>query len=313
MTLDLILTIIRDHTFDGPESEVKHWLTNLRVLKGIPFQYLVPTEDALPSESVRFFHIDRNWTDALIDGALSVSLATTTEKAWLLEGDDKTRYQSLLESLNQREAWNAGAVRNLIRHNIQGNNTSQLIADKTVVGGGLTGMLFRSKIIKDYPGIEISAFDHTTGTNPWSGVNSVPVVRMSRLSESIMLCIFNGRPTHLRIQEPAEGIRMGIETGTSSGTYSLKLKNLNGEIIQGPEANISVPMRQNIDPSIIRVGQLYNQMKSALDDCNIVGHDNMDSALIATELLQYPYQQDYLSILPSGENHPTVKGSGGGS
>ena len=55
------------------------------------------------------------------------------------------------------------------------------------------------------------------------------------------------------------------------------------------------------------------QIKSQLDSQNITGHENMDSALIATQMLQYPYQQDYVSNLPSSEKHPSVKNSGGGS
>tara|TARA_B100000700_G_scaffold327176_1_gene440917 strand:+ start:1586 stop:2548 length:963 start_codon:yes stop_codon:yes gene_type:complete len=294
----------------GPEAEVKRWLTNLRVLKNIPFQYIVPTEHALPAESVRFFHIDRNWIDALVDGALSVSLSTTSEKEWILEGDDKTRYQKIMESLNKREALDAGELRYTIRNSLQGNIDAENIAKNTTVGGGLTGMLFRSKIVKDYPGIEISAFNHTSGTNPWDASNSIQVIRMSRLSDSILLCIFNGRPTHLRIQEPSEGIRIGLDTGNNSGEYKLKLKELNGEIL-GPEIN-NVPMR-NEEQTVIRIEALLSQIKSQLDSQNLTGHENMDSALIATQMLQYPYQQDYISNLPSSEKHPSVKNSGGGS
>ena len=48
------------------------WLARLRLLYGVPFNYLVPDSRLLPQESVRFFYIDRNFTDRLVDGALSV-------------------------------------------------------------------------------------------------------------------------------------------------------------------------------------------------------------------------------------------------
>ena len=44
----------------------------LRLLEQVPFCYLVPDSLLLPPESIRFFYVDRNWTDALIQGALSV-------------------------------------------------------------------------------------------------------------------------------------------------------------------------------------------------------------------------------------------------
>ena len=38
----------------------------------MPFSYLVPDAELLPLESIRFFYLDRAWTDALVQGALSV-------------------------------------------------------------------------------------------------------------------------------------------------------------------------------------------------------------------------------------------------
>lgn len=41
-------------------------------LAGVPAHYLITDPSHLGPESLRFFHIDRNWIDALIDGALSL-------------------------------------------------------------------------------------------------------------------------------------------------------------------------------------------------------------------------------------------------
>lgn len=48
------------------------FLTNLSKLAGIPFHYLVSDPRMLPPESIRFFTLDGNWMNALLDGALSV-------------------------------------------------------------------------------------------------------------------------------------------------------------------------------------------------------------------------------------------------
>src|SRR5215216_4689748 len=61
-----------------PDS-LRNWLARLRLLYGVPFNYLVPDSRLLPVESVRFFYIDRNFTDRLVDGALSVGKTTTRE------------------------------------------------------------------------------------------------------------------------------------------------------------------------------------------------------------------------------------------
>ena len=69
--------------FEGQDSEemawdaVVAWLTKLRLLEGVPFNYIVPSEEMLPNESIRFFHMDRNWLDAMVDGALSTGILDT--------------------------------------------------------------------------------------------------------------------------------------------------------------------------------------------------------------------------------------------
>jgi hypothetical protein len=44
-----------------------------KYLANIPAHYLIPDPSFLPDESLRFFHVDWNWTDAMIDGALSLA------------------------------------------------------------------------------------------------------------------------------------------------------------------------------------------------------------------------------------------------
>ncbi len=53
-------------------KEVSNFLSDLSKLKYIPFQYLVPVEDMLPVESIRFFQIDAQWIQRLLEGAFSI-------------------------------------------------------------------------------------------------------------------------------------------------------------------------------------------------------------------------------------------------
>lgn len=55
-------------------TPVAQWLNRLRVLDMIPLEHLVPHPGMLPSESIRFFHVDPGWVRAAIDGALSVGV-----------------------------------------------------------------------------------------------------------------------------------------------------------------------------------------------------------------------------------------------
>ncbi|WP_406205694.1 hypothetical protein [Streptomyces decoyicus] len=53
---------------------VRTWLTRLTKLEMMPFGHLVPYEEFLPQESLKFFHVDTGWIHAAVDGALSVGV-----------------------------------------------------------------------------------------------------------------------------------------------------------------------------------------------------------------------------------------------
>ena len=52
---------------------VLNWILNKIYLEKVPPWYLIPDPTWLPTESIRFFYVDRKWLSALIDGALSVA------------------------------------------------------------------------------------------------------------------------------------------------------------------------------------------------------------------------------------------------
>ena len=66
-----------EHVVPG---ELRRFLARLRLLHGVPFSYLVPDAELLPVESIRFFYLDRAWTDALVQGALSVGTISSSRR-----------------------------------------------------------------------------------------------------------------------------------------------------------------------------------------------------------------------------------------
>lgn len=54
------------------KNKILDWLDQYKTLKNIPFHYLVPQENLLPNESIRFFQVDANWLKCLQYGALSL-------------------------------------------------------------------------------------------------------------------------------------------------------------------------------------------------------------------------------------------------
>ena len=290
-----ILTLEKYFAGNESKSQTMRWLTRLRLLEPIPFQYLVPSEDMLPSETIRYFHIDRNWVDALIDGALSVTLTSTRERQWLLKemDDGKTRYSSMMEDLDVAENL-ADEYRNYVA------SQSNSATSSKQAGSKLTGFLFRSSVVRDYPGLEVTGYNSANSAQPWESKNQVSIHRFARLSESIIMVIFNGCPTHIRFQEPAEGIRIGVDGDASQ--YELKLKNPDGTLLQNPDGTqpqsqmkINVSKRSYGDKSVLNILGMYNSLSNKMDSGELShSFDKQESALLATQMLQYPYQQDFV-------------------
>ncbi len=72
-----------EHVKESTPPEIVESLARLRMLQGVPFNNLVPDVALLPHESIRFFYLDRAWTDALVQGALSAATVNTIERAQL--------------------------------------------------------------------------------------------------------------------------------------------------------------------------------------------------------------------------------------
>ena len=130
-----------------------------------------------------------------------------------------------------------------------------------------------------------------------------------------MICIFNGVPSHLRIKEPGEGIRLGVdpmpgETIDSDGLWQFQAdwKDVNGNLVpkepithpvQYKSVNVNVRNRTN-DVSVLKISDLLGD--------GGWGEGLMKGGLVATQLMQFPYQQDfqYDSLAQDVRTDPTT-------
>src|SRR3954469_12423832 len=150
-----------DHVVPG---ELRRFLARLRLLHGVPFSYLVPDADLLPIESIRFFYIDRAWTDALVQGVLSVGTITTADRAQL-----EAVYPSLRNDVDEAER----AIRTPTgEERLQG------------AAGTITGFLMRSRVVSGWPNLHVRAYsrdviaDDALTTASDSDPNRMKVLRM---------------------------------------------------------------------------------------------------------------------------------------
>lgn len=166
--------------------DVIGWFQGLARLEGVPFNYLVPDERMLPPESLRFFYLDGNWVDALVDGAFSIGRATTGE------GKHATLEQAA------RGAVEAGRA--------------------TGGSGACTGVLLRSQAVAGWPNLRVDAYSDSAGKAP------VKALRHVNLARDTLLCLFDDVVAMLQIEEPPEQLHMGVEG--SGGTYWTTLRTV---------------------------------------------------------------------------------------
>ncbi|MDT0451630.1 hypothetical protein [Streptomyces hesseae] len=158
----------------GPDEDfaaVRDWLLRLRNLTGVPFAHLVPDARMLPAESLRFFHVDADWTTTLVEGALSVGLAHRFD----FTGDD-------------------------LLFGPQG-----ALPEPTAP---VTGMLLRSRLVSGWPALEIRPYANPTETG---GETPLTVLRREALAEDVLLVLFEGVPGRVEIAEPQQGVHFGID------------------------------------------------------------------------------------------------------
>jgi hypothetical protein len=242
-----------------PEAEMppymESFLAHLRLLIGVPFDYLVPDSRLLPDESVRFFYLDRSWTDRLVDGAISVGKIGTREQA---------HHQAHAPTVNQQVDLSERIVRTLQRRlsDFQvaksTNDANQQPADI------ITGFLMRSAAVSGWPQMDVRAFN--TIIHPGLDVKDIPasqtlpLLRLERLSPSVLLALFQGIPELVWCEEPHHDVQFGIAE-TPNGTLNIPPRDGTGAMVQGAQP-IPVPMRNNAR-RVVAVSELQRRIHQA--------------------------------------------------
>ena len=253
---------------DGMPDSVVDWLARLRLLCNVPFAYLVPDHRLLPSESIRFFYLNRNWTDAAVDGALSVGAVASKDRAQL-----QALHATLRAALDrwERRVWARDA---------QATPTE---GPAEVV----TGFLLRSRAVSGWPGLHVRA-SHDG--------HQLQLLRMERLAPAVRLVLLDGIPDRVVIEEPRAGVQFGVgppSAGQPQAARSIVVRDP-GTGQPAGLAPLAVPFRADA-PGVIHVAELVKRLKTT----NLFGSD-VGSGELALQLLQFPYRQGFGEAAPGG-------------
>ncbi|KAL7939903.1 hypothetical protein V8C35DRAFT_288030 [Trichoderma chlorosporum] len=182
-------------------AAVLGWILDRMYLANIPPHYLM-NELSLPPESIRFFAIDRNWTDALIDGALS--LANHLERS-----DDSVR-RAMVSAIKRYLATDSPSK-------------DKGLGRKPPVP--LYGFLLRSELVTAFPDMVV-----TTGPVGANGEANKPIlIRHELLDSNVMLCLFDRPPKagefeSITLGQPPHQPCFSIASGLSNQQIDLVIK-----------------------------------------------------------------------------------------
>lgn len=278
------LAVDRD-PFDGDHvvpGELRRFLARLRLLHGVPFSYLVPDADLLPIESIRFFYIDRAWTDALVQGVLSVGTITTADRAQL-----EAVYANIRKDVDEAE-----------RTTRRPKGEDRL----TGPGGTITGFLMRSRLVSGWPNLHVRAYsqdvvaDDALTTAAESDPHRMKVLRMERLAPAVLLVLFDGVPAVVHIEEPRQGIQFGVRLNPADPPAQrrakVKVRNRATGSPVPPEdtfttANsVDVPFRPGA-PGVINVTELRRRLAQHAPPTGTTLEPNE----YALQMLRFPFRQ----------------------
>lgn len=205
-------------TFAPPASGddgalIRNWLTELHLLKGVPFNYLVADMAMLPAESLRFFQVDNGWLDALLDGAFSLGAAGVAPAA----------------AAQARQAFHGDAVflarSGAVRQAMRAEQRSRVLGDTPAANAParprqhLSGFLLRSALVSGWPGLEVEGYADAGGTQALS------IVRMEQVAPALLLCLFDGVVAQVRFKAPGEAVHFGVSVD-EQGRLSKTLRRL---------------------------------------------------------------------------------------
>lgn len=266
-----------DHDDDDSAmpAEIRNWLVQLRLLVGVPFQNLVADTELLPEESIRWFYLDRRWTDALVQGALSVGTVNSDDRTHL-----SGAYPAIRDELDTEE-------RNVRRRSGARRMTGKVEA--------ISGFLLRSQAVSGWPGLHVRAFDvdpveGDRARLPEDDPRRMRLLRLERLAPAVLLCLFDGVPKVVHIEEPRQGVQFGFDTVDGDGGRRATLKPRKAaDFTELPVPPVTVRFRSGTGTAgVVDIQELERQL-AALSGTG--AGDGLDSGEYALQLVRFPYRQ----------------------
>lgn len=230
-------------------ANVAQWFNDLRLLRPIPLNYLIPNTALLPTSSIRLFWLDHYWIDCLLDGAFSIGRVD----------DDQDPQAS-----------------------ISGNDDL------------ITGVIINSTVVTHYRDLHIEASNQILNDQyplPFTDAQKLNLLRMDRLTDSIILCLFAGEVKTLDLYRTPQTMHFGVDAPDESNrNYHKILRTREGREDVGNVIN-TLPWKdqrtKTIDVHQLSIN-IYNQVYKPSGSTNktALSDDDFTSAQFALQMIE---------------------------
>ncbi|KAJ6126032.1 hypothetical protein N7471_010525 [Penicillium samsonianum] len=185
--------------FNNPVSTdwmiVLAWVMDRMSLAGVPAHYLITNPSHLTEESLRFFHIDPNWVDAMVDGALSLANHM---------GNDKDRV----------------AIKTALNDFIQ--NKSEYLCHPPQIP--TYGFFLRSDLVTMFPDLRVTTMPAQPDPPP-----RAPLLRHEILTDGVMLGLLDRIPGSeefkgLVFTQPPHQQRFAVAQGLETDSIKVHIR-----------------------------------------------------------------------------------------
>ena len=257
-----------------PPDAVHQWLAQLVLLTGVPFEYLVPDDAMLRPETIRFFFVDENWIERMIDGALSVVARTGLDQ--LITDTLRT---ALRDPVND-------VFTTRVRRRLLGADVAS--AGPEAINWPLTGFLIRSVVADNWKGIVVENASKNAPHAP------LTILRLDQPAQGVVLGLFNGQLGSVTFKHPPESLHFGVDSlqGSSATTWQQNLRHLDTGKYYEPLKPSNVVHRGN---RVIDVAGTAKAMKTTLDPAPAT----FTSAEFAIQMIQSPKSVTFEMMYPA--------------
>ena len=285
---------------------MESFLAHLRLLVGVPFEYLIPDPRLLPDESVRFFYLDRSWADRLVDGTVTVGKIGSREQA---------HHQAHGAAVSQTLDVSERMVRKLQRRTAFEDARTDVFTHARTAAELLTGFILRSAAVSGWPHMEVRAYSERIpepfdASSASAVAKQLRLMRLERLSPGVLFALFQGVPELVTLEEPHHGVQFGVDVSADGMRAFVPLRAATGQLLARSQRSINVELptrpgrRDVIDVKRLR-DLLQQKAATEVDDTGQRPIAQTGAAAFAIAVLNPPWRQRFEGTEDKAGDEPT--------